>query len=199
VHLQSSSFYRRVRKVLRDNPGWQKPWTGVVFRSVPLEFARPDQIVDGIGAMQAGGRWNPPRTMRVLYCSLNPGTAAEESMRLFEGAGFNGVRVKPRLIVGIRYRLRFVLGLEKVLSECAGLDLDQLMEEDWKSFNDKGSETCGQALGRALFHSNVEGFLTPSARVTGAMNLVVFPENLRKASRQTVLEEADLRAWLKQS
>lgn len=61
--------------------------------------------MDGKGAMKSGGRWNRPGLGPVLYCSLQPGAAAEEGMRLFEAAGFKRSAVKPRLIVGIRYRL----------------------------------------------------------------------------------------------
>jgi len=46
---------------------------------VPLEFARPEQIIDGLGAMKSGARWSPPGSIRASYCSFNPGTAAEAS------------------------------------------------------------------------------------------------------------------------
>lgn len=199
MKLRPNPFYRRARKALRENPHWPAPVRGVVFRSVPLEFAKPAQIVDGVGAMKTGGRWNPPANMRALYCSLNPGTAAEESMRLFEVAGLKRGSLKPRLIVGIRYRLRFVIDLTKVLAMVRFADLPELLEEGWQQLNEKGLESRGQALGRALFDSGVEGIMVPSARVVGAMNLVVFPENLLKSTQQTVLEQADLRAWLKES
>ncbi|MDB6033514.1 MAG: hypothetical protein JWM16_3852 [Verrucomicrobiales bacterium] len=120
-------------------------------------------------------------------------------MRLFEVAGLKRGSLKPRLIVGIRYRLRFVIDLTKVLAMVRFADLPELLEEGWQQLNEKGLESRGQALGRALFDSGVEGIMVPSARVVGAMNLVVFPENLLKSTQQTVLEQADLRAWLKES
>ena len=112
MKLQPNPFYRRARQTVREHPSWQKAWSGGVFRSVLLEFAKPEQIVDGVGAMKSGARWNPPSSIRALYCSLNPGTAAEESMRLFEAAGLKRATVKPRLIVGIRYRLKAVVELQ---------------------------------------------------------------------------------------
>jgi RES domain-containing protein len=198
VKLQPNPFYRRARQAVREHLRWQKSWSGVVFRSVLLEFAKPAQIVDGEGAMKSGARWNPPGNIRALYCSLNPGTAAEESMRLFEAAGLTRATVKPRLIVGIRYRLRSVIDLPKLAGAIQGADLAELMAEEWQKINAKSRETQGQALGRALFDARVEGFLVPSARVPGAINLVVFPRNLRPTSRQQVLEEAELKTWLKQ-
>jgi RES domain-containing protein len=165
---------------------------------VSLEFAKPQQIVDGLGAMKSGGRWNPPGSIRVLYCSLNPGTAAEESMRLFEAAGLKRATVKPRLIVGIRYRLRGVVDLPQLVNAIPGASLAILMAEEWQKINARGQETLGQALGRALFRSGVEAFQVPSARVPHAINLVIFPSNLRPTSRQRVLEETELKTWLKQ-
>src|SRR5437588_3632057 len=142
--------------MVREHP-W-KPWSGVVFRSVPLEFANPERILDGLGAMKSGGRWNPPGSMRALYCSSNPGTAAEESMRLFEAAGLKRATVKPRLIVGIRYRLTAVVDLPDLVNTIHGADLAALMAEEWQKINARGKETPGQALGRALFRSGVEAF-----------------------------------------
>ncbi|MEW6304926.1 MAG: RES family NAD+ phosphorylase [Verrucomicrobiota bacterium] len=197
MRLRPNPFYRRARKALRENQILAKPWSGVVFRSVPLEFAKPEQIVDGIGAMKTGARWNPPGSIRALYCSLNPGTAAEESMRLFEAAGLNRATVKPRLIVGIRYRLEAVIDLNGFLALIHGADLSELLAEKWQKINAQGRETQGQALGRALFNARVEGLLAPSARVPGANNLVVFSQSLRSASLQQVLESRELKIRLK--
>jgi RES domain-containing protein len=198
MKLQPNPFYRRVRQAVREHPSWQKSWSGIVFRSVPLQFAKPEQITDGVGPMKSGARWNPPGSIRALYCSLKPGTAAEESLRLFEAAGLKRATVKPRLIVGIRYRLKAVIDLPKLLEAIQGADLAELMAEEWPKINARGRETLGQALGRALFDAPLEGFLVPSARVPEAMNLVVFPRNLRETSRQQVLEETELRTWLNQ-
>src|SRR5947207_2144322 len=107
MKLAPNPFYRRARQAVRQHPSWQKSWSGVVFRSVPLEFARPEKS------------------------------------------------------------------------------------------DARGRETLGQALGRALFDTRVEGFLVPSARVPDAVNLVVFPRNLRRTSRQQVLEKSELKTWLK--
>jgi RES domain-containing protein len=198
VKLRANPFYRRVREAVREGPIFPKTWCGVAFRSVSLAFARPEQIIDGVGAMKSGARWNPPGRMRALYCSLNPGTAAEESMRLFEAAGFRRKTVKPRLIVGIRYRLGAVMDLAALITTIAGANLPELMAEEWQQINAKGHETQGQAIGRALFNSKTEAFLVPSARVPDARNLVVFPRNLQPASRQEILEEEELKIWLKQ-
>jgi RES domain-containing protein len=150
-----------------------------------------------MGAMKAGGRWNRPRLAPVLYCSLNPGTAAEESMRLFEAAGFARKTVKPRLIVGIRYDLSAVIDLQKFSLSGKAINLPQLLSEDWQRINNEGLESVGQAIGRAAFNAGIEGLLVPSSRVPDALNLVVFARNLRKTSLQEVLEAAELKKWLK--
>lgn len=198
MNLRPHPFYRRIRQVVRERPTGAKPWSGVVFRSVPLEFARPEQIVDGAGAMKSGARWNAPGSIRALYCSMNPGTAAEESMRLFDAAGLKRTTVKPRLIVGIRYRLQAVMDLAQLAGAIHGANLSELLAEEWRGSNADGRETLGQALGRALCDARMEGLIAPSARVPGAMNLVVFPDHLRRTSRQHVLEAVELKMWLKQ-
>jgi hypothetical protein len=71
--------------------------------------------------------------------------------------------VKPRLIVGIRYRLSAVIQLSRLVKAIRGADLVELMAEEWQKTNAQGRETLGQALGRALFDARVEGFLVPSA------------------------------------
>lgn len=197
MKLQPNPFYRPALKAVRQHVRWQKSWGGVVFRSVPLEFAKPEQIVDGQGARKSDARWSPPGNIKALYCSLRPGTAAEESMSLFEAVGLKRATVKPRLIVGIRYRLMAVIDLEKLVGAIQGADLAELTTEEWQKLNAKGRETQGQALGRALFDARVEAFLVPSARIPGATNLVIFPQNLRRTSLQKLMEEAELRAWLK--
>ena len=78
-----------------------------------------------------------------------------------------------------------------------GVDLDELMAEEWQKINAQGRETQGQALGRALWDERAEGFLVPSARVPNAMNLVVLPSNLQSGSRQQVLAEEELKTWLR--
>lgn len=197
MKLRANPFYRRAHQALLKNLSWQKPWSGFVFRSVRLEFAHPEMIVDGKGAMKSGGRWNRPGLGPVLYCSLQPGAAAEESMRLFEAAGFKRSAVKPRLIVGIRYQLSSVIDLPDLISAIPGVELAELMAEEWQKINQQGRETQGQALGRAIFNARVEAFRAPSARIRDAVNLVIFPQNLRPTSRQQVLEKQELQTWLK--
>ncbi len=51
MKLQPNPFYRRVRQAVREPPSWQKSWSGIVFRSIPLQFAKPEQITDGVGPM----------------------------------------------------------------------------------------------------------------------------------------------------
>src|SRR5207249_2258554 len=118
--------------------------------------------------------------------------------RLFERAGFKRATVRPRLIVGIRYSLGLVVDLRELLGGVEAVDLADLLAEEWEQINTSGRETLGQALGRALYSSSVEALVAPSARVPEANNLVVFPPNLLSTSKQEILEEAELKAWLKQ-
>src|SRR5437762_3434937 len=134
MKLQADPSYRLARAALRKHQVPIKHWSGIVFRSVSLPYAKPEQIVDGVGAMKSGGRWNRPG-IRALYCSLRPGTAAEESMRLFERAGFKRLTVRPRLIVGIRYSLREVIDLRDLIPATKGAELGELLAEEWQNVN----------------------------------------------------------------
>ena len=75
------------------------------------------------------------------------------------------------------------------------LDLTaQELTGDWRGYQTRGPHRpiplpVGQAptqeLGRHIFLSGIEGFLSPSAKIATNQNLVIFPENLRPGSRLT--------------
>lgn len=99
--------------------------------------------------------------------------------------------------MGIRYRLTSVVDLSDLIAAIRGVELAELMAEDWQKINQQGRETQGQALGRAIFNAGVEAVRVPSSRVRDAVNLVIFPRNLRLTSRQHVLEKRELQTWFK--
>jgi len=69
--------------------------------------------------------------------------------------------------------------------------------EDWRKTNDGGFESQSQAFGRAAHDSGAEGILVPSARISGASNLVYFPESLSKSDAVEILGQEELERWLK--
>lgn len=69
-----------------------------------------------------------------------------------------------------------------------------LAPADWRGYQTRGPHRpiplpVGQAptqeLGRHIFRSGIEGFLSPSAKIATNQNLVIFPQKLRSGSRVT--------------
>ena len=75
--LEANLFYNDFRAVLSQNEELFGPWSGIIFRSVSPQYARPGDILSGYGSYQAGGRWNAPG-IYAIYGSLEPGLAADE-------------------------------------------------------------------------------------------------------------------------
>jgi RES domain-containing protein len=180
--LRSHGLYLRIRQGLAAITTQLGPWSGRVFRCVRSQFSSSEDLLSGKGAYAAGGRWNPPGLFRANYGSLSPGTAAEEAYRLFETKGLPRAVVGNRIIAPIQYRLQAVWDFSRLPQGLIGEVIREALEEEWENVNARGYETPGQCLGRAARDSNAEGLLVPSGRVPGAVNLVVFPEQLHASS-----------------
>lgn len=171
------------------------PWTGVTFRSVELEYAAPKQILSGEGSFKFGGRWNAPEIFPVIYSSTQPGTAVGEAFQLAADYELTPDDLKPRITCGIEWDLLSVLDL--VDANLPGwLDLAEWMLEDFSRINDIGFETLCQAFGRAARNSGISAILCPSARVAGAVNLVMFRDRLRRGETMRLLGEEELEKHL---
>ena len=171
------------------------PWKGVTFRSVELEHASPEQIVSGEGSLKHGGRWNAPETFPVIYSSTRPGTAIEEAFQLAADYDLSPDDLKPRLTCGIEWNLARVIDLTRS-NLPAWLKLPEWMRENFSRINARGFETLCQAFGRAARNFGLSAILCPSARVAGAINLVVFRDRLRAAETIRVLGEEELNKYL---
>ena len=133
--FEPSPFYNDFRAILGQNEEIFGPWSGVIFRSVLPQYARPNDILSGHGSCQAGGRWNAPG-IYAIYGSLEPGLAADESFNfLLRHFGWQSRDVPPRMLVGIRVSLRAVLDLTNLKSVLTPLDLEHLLLEDWRKTN----------------------------------------------------------------
>jgi RES domain-containing protein len=109
--LEANLFYNDFRAVLGQNEELFGPWSGVIFRSVSPQYARPGDILSGYGSYQAGGRWNAPG-IYAIYGSIEPGLAADESFNfLLQHFGWQNRDIPPRMVVGIRVSLQAVLDL----------------------------------------------------------------------------------------
>ena len=104
-------LFDRFENVVRRERENAKSWEGVTFRSVEMGFAKHKHLLSGEGSWKAGGRWNAPEVFSAVYGSLRQGTAAEEAFALAADFALAPTEIKPRIIVGIAWKLPAVLDL----------------------------------------------------------------------------------------
>lgn len=173
-------------------------WSGTVFRSVELEFARSSKLLDGKGSLKHGARWSAPGAFRSVSLCLDAQGAEQEAIQRAAYYGWRGELLKPRLRVAVTVKLHRVLDLtSEPKAGRAGVMLAELLGEDWRKVNDAGKESLSQALGRAAHTTGAEALLVPSAAVGGANNLVIFVENILPESVVQIENQANLERWLK--
>jgi RES domain-containing protein len=189
-HDAMADILRRHRKFLR-------PWQGDGFRSATLEYARSDKLIDGKGAYRHGSRWSAPRAFRCVNLSTAVNTAWQESHALAAYYGLKEAVLQPRVLAGVHLKLRRVLNLIGNAGLAHEVGLAEVLAEDWHIVNEGGSESLGQALGRAAHHLGAEAIIVPSAQVKGGSNIVVFPESIRPRSHMQVIGQRELDKWLK--
>src|ERR1700730_16838436 len=183
--LEANLFYNDFRVVLSQNEELFGPWSGIIFRSVSPQHARPGDILSGYGSYQAGGRWNAPG-IYAIYGSLEPGLVADESFNfLLKHFGWQNRDIPPRMLVGIRASLQVVLDLTDPAHVHTLLDLEEPLLEDSRKTNGERKESRSQALGRAVTDL-AEGILTP-ARIRNGKNLVNYARSLKRQNKIEVL------------
>jgi RES domain-containing protein len=155
------------------------PWTGTGYRAAELAFARSSELVSGVGAFEHGGRWNAPGSFHCVYLSATGETAYAESTAGFRYYGLTPRTPDPRVIVGVEIIAQAVLDLSAEGGRPAVVDFDEFLAEDWRKVNYGGSESLGQAFGRAVVDIGAEAMLVPSAEVPKGTNVVLFPRGLR--------------------
>ncbi len=199
MRIKANPKYDSFMAELRLARGRLSKWRGVAFRAAPLEFARLAKLLDGRGGLQRGGRWLAPGVGCVVNLSTTQETAIGESSANFTYYNFASRDVKPKVIVAVRLKLNKVFDLTdpRNFSSSPWLPLKEFLAEDWRKTNDHGLESQSQVFGRAARDTGAEALLVPSARVSGGINLVYFPEVLVRASRTEILGEEELARWLK--
>jgi len=187
MKLTPNPRYDALVGILRRHRKFLRPWQGDGFRSAALQYARSEKLIDGNGAYRHGSRWSAPRAFRCVNLSTAVDTAWQESHALASYYGLAGVHLK----------LQQVFNLIKNAGLAHEVGLTEVLAEDWRTVNDGGSESLGQALGRAAHHLGAEAIIAPSAQVKGGSNIMVFPESLRPRSQIQVIGEGELNKWLK--
>jgi RES domain-containing protein len=186
-----AEFVHRIGRSLKP-----KPWAGITFRSVQLEFASPAHVLGGRGSFLYGGRWNAPTSFPVVYSSTRPGTAIDESFQLAADFELSPDDLRPRVTCGIEWQLSSVINLTAGTVP-SWLELMSWLKEDFEKINDGGAETLCQSFGRAAKNSGIVGIFSPSVRVPKGINLVVFRDGLKKADKMRLLGVKELAGRLK--
>jgi RES domain-containing protein len=99
---------------------------------------------------------------------------------LFRKRGFADADALPRVTAAIEVHARQALDLhDPAVLRALGVQPDDLLQE-WEGEQESGREALTQALGRACYEAGIDCLLVPSARLSGQVNLVVFPQGLTK-------------------
>jgi RES domain-containing protein len=159
------------------------PWTGTVYRFASIDFASKNDLVSGIGAKINGGRWNPKGSFPSVYSSLTPETALAESRAHFEYYGLDFAEAMPFVLTSLQIKLARVVDFNgKTSNSQIKSVFEEIKEEDWRQKNHNGRLSLSQKLGEEVYGLGFEGLLVPSFAIENTVNLVIFPEHLRKRS-----------------
>jgi len=139
---------------------------GDFFRSTELRYGHPDDVINGAGTKEAGGRF-VPRGTRAVYVSLDEETAFREATaRKARLGGASQISLKdyPRVTHVVSVRLLRHVDLRLLATKSKGAEL---------------LESCAvadlepsKAVGQYLFSRGIQGVIFPSVVCAGA-NMVV--------------------------
>ena len=155
------------------------PWDGIAYRCTPKRYAFTLKVIDGLGSLERGGRWNPPEAFRVVYTSLDEWTALCEVIGKYGHYNIPPSAARPepevRVITPIGFQLQSILPLtDPEILSILGLTIERLVYEPWQKIQKSGREAITQATGRAAWALGFEGILAPSAVLDHGVNLAVF-------------------------
>ena len=157
-----------------------RPLDDMLYRIAGPRYTTAADIVSGIGAFKAGGRWNPPGVMKVVYLSRAPETALFEAnahhrhfmLPLWEGM--------PKVVVAVRITARSVLDLtDAAVASSLPEPIFNIMAEDWRAVMARNEEPTSQAIGRAAWKAKLSGLIVPSNPDPTGQNMVIFPTSLK--------------------
>ena len=153
------------------------PFAGEAFRAASVAYANRDDLLTGLGAKLAGGRWNPAGSFATVYASTTAEVAISEYLAHQRYFGFLDSDALPCTLVGLEVHLQNVLDLTRgeVRKSMAVSDA-RMVGDEWRKATKHESLT--QAIGRLAFEALLEAIVVPSSAAPGEKNLVVFPGNL---------------------
>lgn len=129
-----------------------QPFETELYRVAGPRHTTAEAIVSGMGAFLAGGRWNPPGEMKVVYMSREPETATKESLEHFRYHGLPISSALPKVMVAVRVKVERLLDLtDAVNSGELPISMAELVAEDWRALMSRNVEPASQTLGWAAF------------------------------------------------
>jgi RES domain-containing protein len=163
------------------------------YRVAGPRHTTPKEIVSGMGAYLAGGRWNPVGEMKVVYLSLAPETATKEALEHFRYHRLPISTALPKVIVAVRVNIERILDLtDPAIGADFPIPISELLAEDWRALIAKDVEPASQAVGWATFAAGFQGVRVPSKPDPTGTNLLIFPELLVKGNQLEVLNADEL-------
>jgi RES domain-containing protein len=178
-----------------------RPFSGELYRFCSRRYANLNDAISGFGSQLRGGRFNPPRSFRIVYLSIDRATAEAEILKRPKNPKAKPLADFPLLppkndLLTVRAVLHTVLDLTDttVLARLStvGVDLEFLTHEEWWVANERGAEAATQAIGRVAFELGLHGLITYSAAEGGNKNLDVFTPNLPIGCGLEVVDPPDI-------
>lgn len=170
-HEEAEGIASRARGLKRR----ARRFRGVIYRSVEPEYARREDRLQGIGAAQFGGRWNPIG-LAALYGSTSVESATAEALAKVRHYGFDDERALPRTIFVMEAKLTRVLDLtDGDIRRRLRVSEARMRACPWREENDQKREALTQAIGRAAYEAGFEAIRVPSFALRDHANLVVYP------------------------
>jgi RES domain-containing protein len=166
---------------------------GEYYRVAGPRHTTAADIVSGIGAYIAGGRWNPTGEMKVVYLSREPETAMTEALEHFRYHNLPISQGLPKVMVAVAVRMDRLLDLtDSDVVRGLPIPMAELLAEDWRALMASQVESGSQAIGAAASAAGIQGLTVLSKPAATGVNLVVFPENFDRKCRLEVLNANEL-------
>ena len=158
-----------------------------------LVSGRKPDILAGLGARSAGGRFTPPHLFETLYVATTAGTAQIEAEFRLVGSGIVTALLpsKPYVHFGIDGQLHKVLDLtDQLVMVSLGLTVSNI-HGPWGVLQAEGREAPSQTLGRLVHDAgHIEALLFPSSKDTpDGLCLAIFPDRLGPPSWLEISDE----------